>query len=90
MDALVRLRADAVDKYRAVAKLARDQDLADAMGCSRQTVTRTFAGRTELSASFIAGLLTVFNTLAFNDLFEVVDGGAAEQTENAASAASAA
>lgn len=87
MDAKIRLRVGQLRKFRAMSQMSRDSDLAAAMGSARQTVTRTVNGNTELSARFIASLLTVFPHLAFDDLFEVLPSEDEEQVDDEAGAA---
>lgn len=78
MDATIRLRSGQLAKYRAMAGLTRNRALADAMGLHPTTLARTINGDAELSGRFIAGLLTVFEHLSFDDLFDVVTNETAE------------
>nr|WP_081915930.1 hypothetical protein [Saccharothrix sp. NRRL B-16314] len=55
------------------AKFRSEYALAKAMGVNRSTVGRVLAGELQLGSAFIAGALTAFTPVTFEDLFEVVN-----------------
>lgn len=87
VDPTVKLRAGQLRKYRAMANLTKDTDLADRMGVHRSTVIRTISGDAVLSGRFIAALITIFHPLTFDDLFEICPPLAIEQEHEHAGAA---
>lgn len=72
--ATVRLR---IAQYRKFCKLkgwVTIQRQADEIGVDPATISRITAGQTAPGERFIAGVLTAFPELDFNDLFEVAGG----------------
>lgn len=72
MNVVLRLRQDRLDKYRAIAGFATEQQLADRMGFHQGTVNKVLNGRQAPSARFIGALLQAFNGVPFEDLWEIV------------------
>lgn len=67
----VALRVGPLVKYRRKSGLSDDGKLAKAMRMHRITVSRVVSGEMQPGAKFIAGALTAFPDLKFEDLFEV-------------------
>ncbi|MFC7448675.1 helix-turn-helix domain-containing protein [Rhodococcus daqingensis] len=68
----IKLKQGQLAKYRQLSGMDTQQKLADAMGMERSTLSRTLNGFIDPGVRFIAGLLTAFPMLSFEDLFEVV------------------
>lgn len=86
MDPTVRLKAGQLSKYRAMAGLTKDTELADRMGLHRSTVIRTISGEAALTGRFIGTLITVFHPLTFDDLFAVFPPLTEEDSDEQAAA----
>jgi transcriptional regulator with XRE-family HTH domain len=67
----LRLRHDQLEKYRSIAGLTTEQQLADRMGFHQGTVNKVLNGRHAPSGRFVAALLQAFNGVPFDDLWEV-------------------
>lgn len=76
--AMIRLREDALAKFRTVAGLSTDSALATAMGIDPSTVSRVLNGIQPPNARFITALVAAFNGLTLDDLWEVVTDDNAE------------
>ena len=72
MTSTIRLRREQLAKYLQLAGMTRQKQLAEAIGISEAGVYKTLEGRTGPGEKFIAGSLTAFPMLKFDDLFEVV------------------
>lgn len=72
MKCTILLRRDQLDKYRRIAGLTTDQRLADKMGVHQGTVNKVLNGHQTPSKEFIGSLVTAFDGLAFEDLWEIV------------------
>lgn len=66
---MITIRTDTLDVARRVAGYRNIAELARAMGRDRSTVSRTLAGKLEVSADFIAGMRLAFPSLTVDDLF---------------------
>ncbi|MET4611069.1 transcriptional regulator with XRE-family HTH domain [Rhodococcus sp. PvR044] len=86
MSSTIKLRQGQLAKYRKLSGLDTQQKLADAMGMERSTLSRTLNGFMDPGEKFIAGLLTAFPMLSFEDLFEVVVDQGAGAVESGRSA----
>lgn len=80
MNTTIKLRTEPLSRYRKIAKLTTDAELAKAMKVHTTTVWRTVNGKSGLTITFIEGMLNAFPALSFGDLFcierdgvEVVD-----------------
>ncbi len=71
MSVTLHLRHDALAKYRAVAGLQSDTELAERMRMDHSAVWRVLNGRNAPSARFVAALVAVFQGLTIDDLWEV-------------------
>ncbi|WP_433516494.1 helix-turn-helix transcriptional regulator [Nonomuraea sp. CA-143628] len=72
MKVALRLRHDQLEKYRSIAGLTTEQQLADRMGFHQGTVNKVLNGRQAPSGRFVAALLQAFNGVPFDDLWEIV------------------
>lgn len=72
VSATLRLRAEVLTKYREIAGLTSDVDLARRMEIDPTTVYRVLNGRTVPSAKFIASLPAAFKGVGLDELWEVV------------------
>lgn len=72
MAASIALRTSQFRKYTAIAGMATDDAKAKALGVDPATLSRVLKGRCAPGARFIAGTLSAFPELDFEDLFEVV------------------
>jgi hypothetical protein len=70
------LRTGPLVKHRKKSGLVDDTRLASAMRMHRTTVTRVVAGEMRPGVAFIAGALTAFPDLRFDDLFEIAQATA--------------
>lgn len=70
--ATLRLRKDRLATYRRLAKIETDGKLAEQIGVHPATVSRILHGTQAPGPRFIAGLVVLFGTDLFADLFEVV------------------
>ncbi|GAA3856426.1 hypothetical protein GCM10022243_22050 [Saccharothrix violaceirubra] len=71
----VRLRGEG-EAFRTFARQAgyrSDNALSLAIGLNRSTVTRVCDGDLHPGACFVAGVLSVFDTVLFHVLFEIID-----------------
>lgn len=80
MVATIQLRDEQLTKFCRLAGIKTDDDLATRMKVNPATVSRTRGGKCAPGAKFIAGLLDVFGTECFVDLFVV----APDEVEDAA------
>ncbi|RVX39134.1 helix-turn-helix protein [Nonomuraea polychroma] len=72
MNVILRLRREQLDKYRTIAGVTTEQQLADRMGFHQGTMNKVLNGRHAPSARFIGALLQAFNGVPFDDLWEIV------------------
>lgn len=72
LTATLRLKLDALQKYRNVAGLKTQNALADAMGYDAGNLSRVLRGEQIPGPKFIAALMNAFPDLTLDDLFEVV------------------
>lgn len=72
MTATLRLRTDALAKYRRLTNLGTDAALAKHMGYDAGNLSRVLRGTQTPGAKFIASLVAAFPGLELDDLFEVV------------------
>lgn len=68
---MITLRTDILEAVRLVAGYDTVAELARAMGLDRTTVSRTLAGKLEISASFIVGMSRAFPKLTTDHLFDL-------------------
>lgn len=81
MVAQLKLREDNLAKFRRLAGIKTDDALAKRMGVDPATVHRVLRNKSVPGPRFIAGLMDVFGTECFSDLFELVND---DGTEDAA------
>ena len=79
MMATLKLRTDQLAKFRRLAGISTDDALAKRMGVNPATVSRVLRGTAVPGPRFIAGLIDVFGTECFTDLFEVVNDDADQE-----------
>lgn len=77
MAARIRLRTGQFRKFSSLKGLTTDDAVAKAMGIDPGTLSRVLTGKSAPGERFIAGALTAFSEVDFEDLFEVVDDAAA-------------
>lgn len=73
MAARVCLRTKQLEKFFSLKGIKTDTSRAEAIGVNPATYSRVIRGHTAPGEVFIAGALTAFPELAFEDLFEVVE-----------------
>jgi transcriptional regulator with XRE-family HTH domain len=71
MTATLRLRTEQLAKYRTLAGITKDTDLAARMGVDPGSVSRVLHGKQEPGGRFIASLVDAFPGMDLDDLFEV-------------------
>lgn len=72
MIATLRLRSDALSKYRRIAGIETSDALAKRMGIDAGNLSRVLRGTQAPGPKFIASLVAAFPGLELDDLFEVV------------------
>lgn len=72
MTATLRLRTDALVKFRRLTGYTTDKALAEAMGIDAGNLSRVLKGSQQPGPKFIASLVAAFDGLELDDLFEVV------------------
>lgn len=72
MLATLALKTDGLNKIRKLAGIETDKQLAELIGMDAATVSRVLGGKAAPGPKFIAGLIQVFGTEWFADLFVVV------------------
>lgn len=73
MAATLQLKVDALNKYRRVAGLDTQAKLAARMNFDQGSLSRVLRGDQTPGPKFIAALVSAFDGLSIDDLFEVVD-----------------
>lgn len=72
MIATLRLKTEALSKYRKIAGIETDADLAGRMHIDAGNLSRVLKGTQSPGPKFIASLIAAFPGLELDDLFEVV------------------
>lgn len=72
MIATLRLKSEALSKYRRIAAIDTDAELAARMGIDAGNLSRVLKGTQSPGSKFIASLVAAFPGLELDDLFEVV------------------
>jgi hypothetical protein len=77
MIATLRLKSEALSKYRRIAGIDTDSELAARMRIDAGNLSRVLKGTQAPGPKFIASLIAAFPGLELDDLFEVVVNGEA-------------
>lgn len=72
MVAQLRLRTEQLAKFRTLAGVKTDRELAERMGIDGGNLSRVLAGKQEPGSRFISALVAAFPGLDLDDLFEVL------------------